>query len=262
MHKLQQAKSYLNWFLKAKNVNRIHSPFVYKLTEQLRNKELSKHCRHYDRYVATLKRSKTVIETVDFGAGSGTKEYETKMVEVGKLVRQRSHGSKQLHLLYRIARYFQPKTLLEFGTAAGVSTVYLKKSIPDSRMITMEGCASLAHRAEKTLKELKVNNVEVAVGNFDVILPNELKSFDTLDMVFFDGNHRKEPTLKYFNQCLLLTHADSIFIFDDIHWSKGMEEAWDVIKKNKRVTLTIDLFWFGLVFFKNGMEKQNLKVRI
>jgi len=80
---------------------------------------------------------------------------------------------------------------------------------------------------------------------------------DVIDLVYFDGNHQKEPTLNYFHTCLQKAHKNSLFIFDDIHWSDGMEEAWEQIKKHDRVHLTIDLFQFGIVFFEKEMPKQH-----
>ena len=253
-------KRYLTWRLRAKQIGDIDDDFVFDLVSILRKKRVSHHCLRYDRYVSRLKKSKRIIETVDFGAGAGGKDYQTKKIKLGKLVKQRSHNFKQLHLLYRLAEHFIPKTILELGTAVGVSTVYLKKSIPDSRMVTIEGCEALAGRAKRVLKDLRVYNTEVVVGNFDTTLPEVLKTFDKLDMVFFDGNHRKEPTLDYFNLCYPLAHQDSVFIFDDIHWSKEMEEAWKEIQNDSRVTLTVDLFWFGLVFFNKDLKKQNVPV--
>ena len=97
-------------------------------------------------------------------------------------------------------------------------------------------------------------------GSFDEELPKILAS-NTPDFVFFDGNHRKDPTLRYFNWCLDKATDDSIFIFDDIHWSDDMESAWDDIKSHKRVTVTIDLFEMGIVFFKKKQAKQHFIVR-
>jgi len=202
-----------------------------------------------------------LIETVDFGAGAGNKKYATKILRLGSLVKLRSQRKKQLELLYRLTKYFKPTSILEFGTAAGVSASYLKRGYPEASLLSMEGCASVAAIAEEVFTELKLKDVEVKVGNFDSILPSLLRQLDTLDFVFFDGNHRKEPTLNYFQQCLALVNENSVFIFDDIHWSPGMESAWKEIKKDPAVSLTIDLFWFGLVFFRKGIEKQNFIIR-
>ncbi len=197
------------------------------------------------------------IETVDFGVGAGSKTYVTKIVNFGKLVRLRSHKQRELELLYNIVNYYKPKSILEFGTAAGISSSYIKLANRDSNMITMEGCANLASKANELFDDLEIENLKIAVGNFDNQLNNVLKRFDTLDFVFFDGNHREKPTLSYFESCVALSNENSIFVFDDIHWSSGMESAWETIKKDTRVSLTIDLFWFGIVFFRKGIEKQD-----
>ena len=84
----------------------------------------------------------------------------------------------------------------------------------------------------------------------------------TTDLIFFDGNHQKEATLNYFNQLLPLAHNDSVFIFDDIHWSKGMEEAWEKIKKHPEVRVTIDSFYWGIVFFRKEQEKEHFTIRL
>ena len=128
-------------------------------------------------------------------------------------------------------------------------------------MITMEGCSGLAAVAETVFGDLKLSGIQVLVGDFDALLPSVLQQLDQLDFVFFDGNHRKEPTLNYFYRCLPLSNESSVFIFDDIHWSPGMEAAWEEIKKEDAVSLTIDLFWFGMVFFRKGIQKQDFIIR-
>ena len=99
------------------------------------------------------------------------------------------------------------------------------------------------------------------VGNFDEILPGVINQLDYLDFVFIDGNHRKEATLNYFNWCMPKLSENGILIFDDIYWSKGMKEAWQEIKMHPQVTVTIDLFWIGLVFIRPGQVKENFKIR-
>jgi len=253
---------FLDYRIRAKSRYKIHSPFVFDLINKVfRDSTICDDFRLLDPFVVELKGNNSAIETTDFGAGAGEKEYQIYLKPLNKIVRERSHNVSHLHLLYRIARYFNPKYMLEFGTAAGVSTLYLKKGLPDSKMITMEGCPGLSAVARDNFDKLQLQNVEVANGNFDVMLPAILKKFEKLDFVFFDGNHRKKPTLDYFNQCMEKAHENTVFLFDDIHWSKGMEAAWETIKADKRVSLTVDIFWFGLVFFKEGMEKQNFVVK-
>ncbi len=256
------AKNYITYLAQAKTRYKIHSPFVFDLVEKvLMDKTEYPEYKKIEAYKKNISKSKTVIETVDFGARSNGKPYKEYFEKVGEIVKKRSQRKSQARLLYRLSRYFQPQNILEFGTAAGISTAYIKAPVPESKMITMEGCASLADVAMSNLRRLKIKNVEISIGNFDVTLPRVLEKFDTLDFVFFDGNHRYKPTVDYFQRCVEKARENTLFIFDDIHWSSGMETAWNTIKKDERVSITVDLFWFGLVFFRKGVEKQDFIIK-
>ena len=203
----------------------------------------------------------TIIETTDLGSGAGNKAYTTILSQLGKLARQRSLNKKSLHLVFKLVWHFKPDNILEFGTAAGVSASYIGKAYQFKKFVTMEGCAVLASHAREYLNTLNLTSVEIKVGNFDAILDKTLKEFKQLDLVFVDGNHRKDQTLLYFKKCLSKAHDNSIFIFDDIHWSPDMAEAWQLIIENEVVTLTIDLFKIGIVFLRKDMAKQQLVIR-
>ena len=55
---------------------------------------------------------------------------------------------------------------------------------------------------------------------------------------------------------------NSVWIFDDIHWSQEMENAWLTIKNHPKVTVTIDTFQWGIVFFRAEQEKEHFVIRI
>ena len=261
-HQIWLVKNYIRYLAKAKTRYQVHSPFVFDLVEKVLNDKTEYPAyRKIENYKKRISKSRTVIETVDFGSRSADKPYKEYFEKVGKIVKQRSQHKNRARLLYRLSRYFKPENILEFGTAAGFSTAYIKAPVPDSRMISMEGCASLANVASGNLKRMGIKNVEISVGHFDTLLPGVLERLGKLDFVFFDGNHRMEPTLDYFNRCCDYAGENTLFIFDDIHWSPGMDKAWNTIKKDERVSLTLDLFWFGLVFFRKGIEKQDFIIK-
>jgi len=262
MKKLWHIFTYFKYLLNSRSRYSTHSPFVYEFVETvLRDKSNHKEFDKLNRYKKKTFNSKSHIETVDFGSGAGNKAYRTYTTEVGKLAKRRTHSKKQLEDLFKISNYFKPAVTIEMGTAAGISSLYLKKGNPDGRLITMEGCAGLAHVAQKGFTINHADDIEIETGNFDNTLPELLEKLDVLDMVFFDGNHKKEPTLNYFNQCLKLANENTVFLFDDIYWSKDMTEAWNEIKKHPSVSFTIDIYWMGMVFFKKGISKQNFVIR-
>jgi predicted O-methyltransferase YrrM len=195
-----------------------------------------------------LLQSKEVLQVTDLGAGSLTGAGTAR--KVGDIARHAAKPPKFGQLFYRLVQYLQPQYLLELGTSLGLSTSYMALSKPDAKLVTIEGCPNIADRAHRNFEVLDIQNVQQLTGNFDDVLPALLRQQPRLDWVYIDGNHRKDPTLAYFEQCLTCAHEESLFIFDDIHWTPGMEAAWQTIQQHPRVTLTIDLFFIGLVFFR------------
>jgi predicted O-methyltransferase YrrM len=99
------------------------------------------------------------------------------------------------------------------------------------------------------------------IGSFDSTLPELIKQSVRPGLVFIDGDHRKEPVLRYFNQIVKISESRTVIVLDDIHQSNEMEDAWEQIKLHKSVTVTVDLFRMGLVFFKEGMSRFDYVIR-
>lgn len=260
IHKFASSLAYQ---LQKRGPHGIHSPFVFEFSTKVLHDR-----NDYPAYALLEKAKKLMlsnrnqVETVDFGSGAGNKQFATYLMRVNKLAKKRMTSMKYYQLLYRIVSYYKPTNILEFGTSTGMSASSLALGNPESNIVSMEGCASVAQVAQSTFSRLNINNVSLSIGNFNHILAANLAQFDQLDLVFFDGNHRKEPTLDYFNHCLTKVGENSIFIFDDIHWSADMEDAWRIICQNPDVTLSIDLYQYGIVFFRNGVEKQHFVLSI
>src|SRR6185295_376097 len=169
---------------------------------------------------------------------------------------------KYAQLLYRIVKYYQPDSVIELGTSLGITTSYLSRARPGGDVFTLEGSTEIAGIARQNFKSLELQNVKVAEGNFDYTLPSVLYHLTSVGVVFIDGNHRCEPTENYFHWLLEKANPDSIFIFDDIHWSKEMERAWEHIKEHPSVRCSIDLFFIGVIFFRPEFkEKQHFTIR-
>jgi predicted O-methyltransferase YrrM len=258
---IQLAFKFLRYYFTAANGkgHGIHSPFVFELVTKVLNDKTQ-----YDAYkkIETQRNSllsnETIIEVDDFGAGS-VKGLKKKRV-VQQIAASSLKPKKYAQLLFRVVHFFKAKEILELGTSLGITTSYLASANKEAKVTTLEGAASVAALAQQTFYELQLHNIEIITGNFDETLATA--SNKQYDFIFIDGNHRKEPTLRYFQQLLSCVHNNSVIVFDDIHWSKEMEEAWEEIKNHSSVTLTVDLFFIGLVFFrKEQKEKEHFVVR-
>lgn len=256
------AYQYLKYFFTSVGPHGVHSPFVYALlTLVIKDKKQYPAYKQVEGLRKNLLKNNSELVLEDFGAGSKNgKEYKRT---IAKIAKTSAKPSKYAKLLYRLCQYHKPKYMLELGTSLGVSTAYQALGAgADCTFISLEGSAQVAQQAQHNFKSLDIeNNIQVGVGNFDETLDSYLKQFTQLDYVFFDGNHRYKPTVDYFEKCLPLAHENTLFVFDDIRWSDEMEKAWEEIKQHPKVTLTIDLFFIGLVYFKNGQAKQHFQLR-
>lgn len=260
----QLAIKYLHYYITAANGkgHGIHSPFVYDLViKVLNDKTKYKAYTEIEEHRTVLLKNETILTVEDFGAGSAkglTKQRAVKQVAATSL-----KPKKYAQLLYRLVNYFQPMQILELGTSLGITTSYLSTAKPDSVVITMEGSPAIAEVAKQQFEALQLSNIKIITGNFDETLPAVIdKAMQPFNFIFIDGNHRKEPTLRYFEQLIAKADHDTVFVFDDIHWSKEMEEAWEIVKQHPSVTLTVDLFFIGLVFLrKEQKEREHFVIR-
>jgi predicted O-methyltransferase YrrM len=255
---------YLQYLFSSVGPHGVHSPFVYHLLTQVINDKTEYPAyKKVEQLRKELLRNQQQVTLQDFGAG-GERNAEYKR-SIAKIAKTSAKPAKYAQLLYRLCQYHKPKYMLELGTSLGVSTAYQAMGANrgnDIEFITLEGSEQVAKLAQKNFETLGIEkSIQVGVGNFDETLENHLSKFKQLDYVFFDGNHRYQPTINYFNQCLPLAYGGSLFIFDDIRWSKEMEKAWEEIKNHPQVTVTIDLFFIGLVYFKKDQTKQHFQLR-
>lgn len=262
MKAINQGVRYLKYLKHAKNAYKIHSPFIYDFyTKVIQD---TTHYTDYNKIEELRKqllKNNNPIEIIDFGAGAAERQYQISLKRISEITRKTASTPKNGQTLYRLIKYFKPEKILELGTSIGISTAYQAIASPESKLFCIEGAASAAAKADENLMQLGLHNTKIEIGNFMALLPRTLGKIDKLDYAFFDGNHRKEPTISYFEQCAEKAYNDSVFVFDDIHWSKGMDEAWQHIKNDERVIATIDLYFLGIVFFKKELSREHFVLK-
>ena len=251
-------KSYIKFLFHSKNEHGLHSPFVFDLvTKCFYDATKYQEYEVLKSYRKSLLENKNTIEVTDFGAGS--RVFKSNVREISKIAQTAGITPKNAELLFRIVRYFQPKSILEIGTSLGLATSALSLGNEKSKIITLEGCPNTQKQAQIQLQGQNSNFQNVEFVNtefssyFKVIHPSPI----THHLIYFDGNHSKKATLDYFEALLPTISNDSVWIFDDIHWSADMEEAWEIIKNHPKVSVTIDTFQWGIVFFRIEQEKEH-----
>lgn len=254
---------YFNYYFTASNGkgHGMHSPFVFDfIIKVLNDKTIYPDYEKVETLRNQLLNDNTVLEVEDFGAGSSVSK--TNKRTISSIAKNAAKPKKFGQLLFRMVKYYQPAAILELGTSLGITTSYLSIAKPDARFITIEGSKEIADVAKRNFRNLEIRNTELIEDNFDNTLSSVVRGLPSVDFAFIDGNHRKEPTERYFKQLLAKTNNDSILVFDDIHWSAEMEEAWQTIKNHEAVRCSIDLFFIGIVLFrKEFKDKQAFSIR-
>ena len=253
---------YLKYKILSKNSNGhgIHSPFVFDLISRVfRNNFDPVIVYSIEKFRTKLIGDKRTISVKDLGSGFDGRE--TTLKKVSDIARYSAVPGRYALLLANMAVEFGKPLIVEFGTSFGISTMYLASFCKETLIFTMEGCPAIADIAYKNFEESGLNNVKLFIGPFEEILPEITKQGIKPGLIFIDGNHRKQPVLSYFKKIVEISENETVVIIDDIYYSREMEEAWNEIKRYEKVSMTIDIFRMGIVFFKKGIIRNDYIIR-
>lgn len=191
-----------------------------------------------------------------FDPGAGSRAGQGSQRQVKDMVKNSAVDQETGRRLFRMVNYHHPKTILELGTNLGLSSMYMQAACRSARLITIEGHPEVARFAAESFRRAKRPAPEIRTGLFSEELPIVLSEADQLDFVFIDGDHRYEPTLQYVKLLMPRLHERSVLVIGDIHWSSGMEAAWAELRQHPRVTISVDLFHMGVLFFRSEPQEK------
>ncbi|MBB6460895.1 O-methyltransferase [Flammeovirga kamogawensis] len=255
-----QVLDFIKYKFQAGNAHGLHSPFVYDLYTQAI--EPNKKYYIFDKIEEKrqqLLRNDTKIKVTDLGAGSRKNNSESRSI---KSIAKTSLCSERTGaFLFELISRYKYKNILELGTSLGISTLYLSTAAKDISTVTIEGSKSISVEAQNIFNEFPNTNITSLTGNIDDLLESAIKKLPQLDVVYFDANHKFDPTIDYFERCKKFAHENTLFIFDDIYWSKEMKKAWFTIIKDEAIGISVDLFHIGLCFFRQKQPKQHFKLQ-
>jgi predicted O-methyltransferase YrrM len=238
----------------------IHSPFVYDLVRKVFwNKPEPEVVRNIERVRKRLKAGHGRITVRDLGSGAENRGGRSR--KISEIAAFSAVPAKYGKLLANMAAGFGDPMIVEFGTSLGISTMYLAAFAPEIVVYTMEGCPGSAAVAAGNFEEAGLKNIKLLTGPFEDLLPAVTGRGISPGLVFIDGNHRKKPVLEYFDRMAEISDNKTVIIIDDIYYSEEMEEAWNEIKLRKRVSVTVDIFRMGIVFFREGIQRNNYIIR-
>ena len=238
----------------------IHSPFVFDLvTRVFRNKTDPDIILKVEQIRKKMIADRRTILVHDLGSRSeSSKEYLRRVSDIAK---NSPVTGKYGKFLSKMAAEFGNPLIIELGTSLGISAMFMAASCKETLLVTIEGCPATAEIAKQNFIEAGIETIKIIVSSFDEVLPGVLEDGVKPGLVFIDGNHRKEPVIKYFNQIAEISDSRTAVIIDDISYSGEMAEAWNEIKLHKKVSVSIDINRMGILFFREGINHNNYIIR-
>jgi predicted O-methyltransferase YrrM len=237
----------------------IHSPFVYDLVSRVfRNKIDPDIVFTVEKTRKKLIADKRSISVNDLGSRTGS---PVNIRRVSDIARRSPVPVKYGALLSKMAAEFGKPLIIELGTSFGISTMYMAASCSDTQVLTVEGSAAIGDIARQNIADAGLQNIKVIDGSFDDVIEEFVSAGVKPGLIFIDGNHRKEPVLRYFNRLAQFSDNKTVIIIDDINYSKEMAEAWKEIRLNKKVSVSIDIYRMGICFFREGINHNNYIIR-
>lgn len=253
-----QIWAYFRFLSKSTNQHGVHSPFVYSLvTKCFYDPKKYPAYQQWSKAQDNLYNDGSFIEMLDAGAGS--RVFSSHRRKVSTIAKNAGTKQKRAYLLNRLVTYFEVKNALELGTSLGLGSLAMKLQ-NNINLTTVEACPATLKRAQQLFNFAGVNDIVTHQVRFNEFF-EQLQPQQTFDLVFLDGHHDGKASLGYVEKIIPFLHEDSIVILDDIHWSKDMEKAWEVLIKDPRVSVSIDTFYWGFLFFRKGQEKEHFVIR-
>lgn len=249
---------FLKYKLKAKGRHGTHSPFIYSFVNECLTQSLKKQFISDRKFVyKQLATNNSIIEIKDYGVGSKKMGNHRK---ISTIFKTSSSIGKYGDMLYKIALYYQPKNILEFGTSLGIGTLHLYNGNKNSKITTVEACPNTLIEAKKNLEGLKSRTIHFEESTFQEYLNKNSK--EQFDVVFIDGHHDGKALKHYLKELKPQTHNDTIFILDDIRWSDSMLKAWNELIQDKEYRVSIDLFRIGILIPRKQQEKEHFVIKL
>lgn len=195
MFNLRYWTRYLQHRFAGKTRHGTHSPFVYRLVDEV----------IYDF-------SKKIV-------------YQDTEQNLKRHSAEKNISPRLARLIYRLVAERQPERIVILGEDQNIAP-YLWAAAPNAKIYNQKD-----HTAEAALDFAFINTRS-----------------------YVDAKH-------FFYWCLDKVNSSTMLIYNGIYRTKGTEKAWAEIKTQPQVTVTVDLFWIGLVFFKKGQAKEDFKIR-
>jgi predicted O-methyltransferase YrrM len=253
-----QLIEYIKYLFHSQTKHAIHSPYVFSIVNNALTKKQNENTKNkIKQLIISLKKSNKTIEITDFGAGS--RSLKSNFRSVKSIVKTSASKKRYAKLLFQMSSHFKPTHILELGTNLGIGTIHLSIGNPDAQIISVDADKNLLSLAQENLNIVSCKNVQLINATFNDFLKTNTQIFD---LIFIDGHHDGKALLEYLKTLEKFSHNDTVFILDDLRWSKGMLQAWEIICNSEDFHVTLDFFKMGIVVPRKQQAKEHFIIRL
>lgn len=212
----------------------VHSPFAYDLITSV----IEERYRYYSYNAIEVYLKKTLYPKLD----------DEKLSLRKKIERKKST------LLFRLVNRFHPKVILEIGSSWGISSLYMNAPYSDVLQVCMEQNAVVAELMEQVLSQ---SNIRIVRAKFDSLPEKEINELNSVEFVLIHASSDEMSVEKVLRQVAPVLSTEAIVVIDGIRKNNVRQQEWKRISVFPGVTVSMDLYDMGLLFFFPKLNKQH-----
>ena len=221
----------------------------------------SRHAHRFERFLGEVKNGHSpltgadaidVLQSCNRFLGLSD-PFDDQGLDIGSHFRMSSSFSNKGRMLYNAVKVLRPSTMLEIGTAYGMSADFLlsaaRRFAPDAKLHTIEAGEPQFTLARKSLLDRHGNRVHCYKGLSTDVIPKVIDAAPAVDFVFHDGAHDGQIYQSDFAALLPCLQPGAVIVFDDIRWfdkhltSQDPEcyAGWTAITQRPEIALAAEI---------------------
>lgn len=150
-------------------------------------------------------------------------------------------------LMFRMVNYFAAKSVLEIGAKSGIGVLYL--TAPSSEIVYQSACCKINSSIQEYIADHWERNVSF---HSDLGVTQEKQDCIVIDMRGLDNNWTD-----IYEYVADLIHEESFVILKNIRTNKEANSLWKQFRANDKVSVSLDLYNIGILFFNPKLYRRN-----
>ncbi|MDR0795506.1 MAG: hypothetical protein LBE79_05540 [Tannerella sp.] len=182
--------------------------------------------------------------------------YRGKKVSTENSLRRFGISTQEGEFLFRLTNYLQPRKILSTGSSMGLTSLYLTRYSSNVQCITLENEPGFAQVASQVLNREANQALHILTGNYPETIRDAIVQLQQIDCLYIGKDVSIQDWAIIFEQCLPFIHDTFFCVMAGIRSSHEKLYYWKQFLQHPRITVVIDMFDLGLLFFQPKLHKR------